>query len=62
MILGKIRNQAQWSSLVRLSMYHIVRSLDVLFRSIAAVLIEDLAGRPMDVQRLHKVEHQIFHM
>ena len=28
------------------SMYHIVRPLDVLFQSTAAVLIEDLSGRP----------------
>ena len=43
-------------------MYHIVRPLDVLFQSAAAVLIEDLSGRPMDIQSLHKVEHQISHM
>ena len=43
-------------------MYHIVRLMDVLFQSTAAGLIEDLSGRPMDVQRLHKVEHQIFHI
>ena len=43
-------------------MYHIVRPLDVLFQSTAAVLIGDLSGRPMDVQRLHKEEHQISHM
>ena len=40
----------------------IVRPLNVLFQSTAAVLIEDLSGLPMDVQRLHKVEHQISHM
>ena len=38
-------------------MYHIGRLLDVIFQSTAAVLIEDVSGRPMDVQRLHKVEH-----
>ena len=43
-------------------MYHIGRPLDVLFQPTAAVLIKDLSGRPMDVQMLHKVEHQIFHM
>ena len=32
------------------------------FLSTAAVLKEDLSGRPMDVQRLHKVEHQNSHM
>ena len=47
---------------VRPSMYRIVRLLDVLFQSSAAVLIEHLSGLPMDVQRLHEVEHQIFHM
>ena len=43
-------------------MYHIVRPLHVIFQSTAAVLIEDLSGRPMDVQGLHKVEPQIIHM
>ena len=37
-------------------------SIGCPFQSTAAVLIEDLSGRPMDFQRLHKVEHQIFHM
>ena len=32
------------------------------FQSTTALLIEDFSGRPMDVQKLHKVEHQVFHM
>ena len=43
-------------------MYHTVRPLDVFCQSTAAVLIEDLSGRPMDAQWLHKVEHQISQM
>ena len=35
---------------------------NIFFQSTAAVLIEDLSGRPMDIQRLQKLEHQISHM
>ena len=37
-------------------------TLDFSDEEIAAVLIKDLSGRPMDVQRLHKVVHQISHI
>ena len=60
--IARPRNLHGTSLLGPSSMYHIVRPLDFLFQSTAAVSIEDLSGRPMDVQRLHKVEQQISHM